>query len=550
MNGKRVVVRKRKESYIMKRKKNCVLAWCLTFVMLVCVISRATVCVHADSLYIIRIGLTNQLKQQSEVKISTKKIALGYCVNNRYTEYLHFESKSGFTLTPATGYYLVSDKVYTSYAAVKKALQQAQKIAAVKKHVYICMAGKNKWKIYAGGLTDVAQVSSWQNNLEQKLSTTFGAVTSYNGHRVMVKGSNNTIIYDGADTEQYVQIVANVLNKKGSKTLTINGCEYRGRLEVGPYGTSKLTTVNIMNVENYLRSVVGSEMSQNTSLEAMKAQAVASRTYAQNRCDNTGDTNISTPYQINDTATYQKYGGYGKENTKSVEAVTSTRGLTMYAGGEQILSYFFPSSGGVTETSANVWGNALSYLRAVPDIGELQLGKKAWSYTYTKQELGTMLGVGTVTDLQIDKVTPSSRVMQISVSGTDKNIVLKGENISQKLQLPSNKFELIKQGDNADEVSMCNGEGELAVKDLAGSNVLSGKGELTTLGQGNFVVMGNGDVKNYDTQSPATENEYKFAGMGEGHGVGMSQAGAKAMAEKGYTYDQILTYYYGNIAIR
>lgn len=535
----------------MKKQRIRILSYFLIFMLLSSMVMKGAIISHADSIYIIRIGLTNQLKQQDKVKISTKKIALGYCVNNYYSEYLHFESKNGFTLTPATGYYLVSDTVYTSYNAVQKACNKAKKVSAAKKHVYISMCGKNKWRVYAGGLSDVAKVSSWQYSLEQKVGSTFGAVTSYNGHRVLLKGANDAIIYDGADTDQYVQIAPNVLNKKGSKTLTVNGYEYRGRMEIAPFGSTKLTVVNIMNVENYLRSVVGSEMSQSTSMEAQRAQAIVSRTYAQNRCDNTGDTNITMPYQINDTATYQKYGGYSKENAKSVEAVTSTRGICIYSGGEQIQSRFFISSGGVTESSFNVWGSNAAYLQSVSDTQELAFGRGPWQYSYTGEELGAKLGVGTVTGITIDKVTSSYRVMQITVTGTEKSITLKGENITQKLGLPSCKFTMQVNGENPEELSLLNSEGSVVSKNLKGLCVVSGKGKVSTLNGGNYVVLGNSTVKNYVTDVPSAANVYQFSGMGEGNGVGMSQAGAKAMAQKGATYQQILKYYYGKgITIR
>ena len=535
----------------MKNRRMRNLTYCLIFVLLFTMTIQSSVVSHADSLYIIRIGLTNQLKQQDKVKISTKKIALGYCVNNHYTEYLHFESKSGFTLTPASGYYLVSDTVYTSYNAVKKACNKAKKVAAAKKHVYISMCGKNKWRVYVGGLNDVAKVSSWQYSLEQKVGSTFGAVTSYNGHRVLLKGANDAVIYDGSDTDQYVQIAPNVLNKKGSKTLTVNGYEYRGRMEIAPFGGKKLTVVNIMNVENYLRSVVGSELSQSTSMEAQRAQAIVSRTYAQSRCDNSGDTNISMPYQINDTATYQKYAGYSKENTKSVEAVTSTRGMCIYSGGEQIQSRFFLSSGGITESSVNVWGSNASYLQSVSDTQELPFGRGPWQYSYSADELGTQLGVGTVTGITIDKVTASYRVMQITVTGTDKSVTLKGENIMQKLGLPSCKFTMQVLGNNPDEECLKNAEGTVVTKDLKGLSVVSKNGQSSVLNGGNYVVLGKSAAVNYVTDAPASENVFQFSGMGDGNGVGMSQAGAKAMAQKGATYQQILKYYYGNrITIR
>lgn len=520
---------------------------CLICLILIngCMIN--SISANADSLYIIRVGLTEHLKQQSSVKVSTKKIAIGYCVNNRYSEYIHFTSKSGFTFQPATGYYLVSDTVYPDYASVKAAYNKAKKISSVKKYTYICMTGKNKWCLYVGGLKDVSKVSGWRSQLESKLSTTFGSVTSYNGHRVKITGGGNSLLYDGADTGQYVQISANILNKKGSKTLTVNGYEYRGRMEIGPFGTSKLTVINITNVENYLRSVVGSEMSGSYPMEALKAQAIVSRTYAQNHCRNTGDTNTSTPYSINDTETYQKYGGYSKESAKSVEAVTSTRGISIYSNGNQIDASFFPSSGGATEESKNIWGINKSYLKTVTDLDELTYGAKAWQITYTATELGNLLGTGEVTAVTVDSQTSTGRVYQLTVAGKDKSVTLKGDNVRSRLGVKSTKFKIITKNQKETEVAIMSDKTMLSVDHLSNCYAISGNHKVSSLNNGlaQYIVMGANNLSNYMAKVIDSSDTYTFAGLGNGHGVGMSQAGARALAEKGYSYTRIIKHYYG-----
>jgi stage II sporulation protein D len=521
--------------------------WSLLGLLCLCFFCLGSVTrVSADSLYIIRIGLTQHLKQQSSVTIQTKKIALGYCVNNRFSEYIHMNSKNGFVVKPATGYYLVSDKVYADYASVKADYDKAVKISSVKKYTYICMLGKNKWGLYVGGINNISKVSGFQNQLEQKLSVSFGSVTSYNGHRVMISGGGSAYLFDGADTGQYVQIAPNVLNKSGSKTLTVNGYEYRGRMEIGPYGSSKLTVVNISNVENYLRSVVGSEMERTAPMEALKAQAVASRTYAQNHCNNTGDTNTSNPYSINDTDTYQAYGGYAKENGNAVEAVTQTRGECIYASGNQINANFFASSGGATESSLNVWGTSASYLVSVSDVDELLYAPAAWTVTYTAKEIGNLLGVGDVTQVSVVSATASGRVSELLVKGSKNTISLTGDNVRTRLGLKSSKFKLVTKESTATGVTVAGLDTKQELDSLKGCYAVSKNGKVSVLGGGltQIVVTGAGNLTNY-MQSAVTSDAYLFAGLGDGDGVGMSQAGAKAMASRGDSYKQILSYYYG-----
>ncbi len=507
----------------------------------------STIKADAQSLYIVRVGLTENLKAQKSVKIKTKKIALGYCVNNTFSEYIHFSNSKGFTFTPATGYYLVSDKVYPTYAKAINAYKKARKISASKKYTYLAMTGKNKWNIYVGGLNSIDKVKGFNKKLQKKLKTTF-AITSYNGHRVKISGGKTQIVYDGAETGQYVQFVANVLNSNGSQTLTANGYEYRGRLEIAPYGSDKLTVVNVLNVENYLRGVVGTQMNSSYPHEAMRAQAIVSRTFAENQCNNTGDTNIRNPYTLNDTLSSQRYDGYKKESKKAVTAVTSTRGKTIYYNDEQINSRFFRSSGGMTESAKNIWGIEQAYLKSVADINDLGFGAEPWVKTYTKAELGAKLKVGDVTSVKVDSTTASGRVYQLTVTGSEGNVVLKGENLLNQLGLKSSKMRLITPDVDATTVSLLSAEGVSEVDSLSNCYAINKSGEVNSLNNGlaQYIVLGAKNAMNY-MASKSTESEvYTFAGMGSGHGVGLSQAGAKAMAKSGSSYTKIIKYYYGS----
>ncbi len=502
---------------------------------------------NAASLYIVRVGLTEHLKAQDSINISTKKIAIGYCVNNTFSEYIHFYNAKGFTFKPATGYYLVSNKVYPTYAKAIAAYNKAMKISASKKYTYLCMTGKNKWNIYVGGVNNIDTVNGFKSKLNKKLKTTF-SITSYNGHRVVISGGKTNLMYDGADSGQYVQIVANVLNSKGSQTLTANGYEYRGRMEIAPYGGDKLTVVNVLNIENYLRGCVGTQMDATYPHEALRAQAVASRTYAEHVCNNTGDTNVKVPYTLNDTASSQEYGGYSKENARSVTGVTSTRGITIFGNGDQIESRYFLSSGGMTESAVNIWGLGKDYLSSVADAEDIVYGGEPWVKTLTASELSDKFKVGTVTNVSIDSMTDSGRIYALTITGDAGSITLKGENILNQLDLPSSRARIITNEDPNTKVSILSAEGVTEVDSLKSCYALSGKDSVASLDNGlkQFVAIGAGDARSYMASMGYTEGAYTFAGVGYGHGVGMSQAGAKALAKKGKTYKQILKYYYGN----
>lgn len=507
--------------------------------------------VDAGSLYIVRVGLTDKLKAQSSVKIDTKKIAMGYCINNKFSEYIHMSSSNGFTVKPATGYYLISDSVYSTYSKVNAAYKKAKKVSACKNNVYICMLGKNQWALYVGGLTDVKTVSAWESKLKSA-GVSFASPTSYNGHRVLISGGGETYMFDGEESGQYVQIVANVLNKKGSKTLSVGGTEYRGRMEIGPYGTDTLTVVNICNVENYLRSVVGSEMDSSYPVEALRAQAVVSRTYAEHYCENYGDTNVEQPYILNDTETYQKYGGYSKENAKCVEAVTTTRGKCIYYNGEQIDALFFPSSGGITESALSVRGTSDSYLKSVSDLVDIAYGNKPWTVTYSKADLAKLVGLDEVESLTVDTKSTTGRALQVSIKGTsggkEKTEKLRGDNVRTRLNLPSTKFKMISVDQTETVVSVMNTEETKTVDSLKNCYALNASGTPVSLNNGasQYVVMSGQNLTNYMAQATSDSENFTFVGLGKGHGMGMSQAGARAMAQRGKSYTDIIKNYYGD----
>ena len=317
--------------------------------------------------------------------------------------------------------------------------------------------------------------------------------------------------------------------------------------------------INITNVENYLRSVVGSEMGGSAPMEALKAQAIVSRTFAQNHCNNSGDTNMSTPYGLNDAENTgsnntQKYGGYAKENKKAVEAVTSTRGRCIYSSGSQINASFFPSSGGATEASLNIWGNNLSYLKTVSDVEELSLGTKPWKTSYSGAELGKLVGLGTVEKVKVDATTGANRVDSITFTDTTgKTVTLKHDNIRVRLGLNSTKFKLLTKEQPATEVYMTNAETITNTRSLKNCFAISGSGSVKSLDNGldQYVAVGANNATNYMANDVVKDGVFTFAGLGKGHGAGMSQAGARVMAMRGADYVEIIKKYYGSsVSIR
>ncbi|MEW6493305.1 MAG: SpoIID/LytB domain-containing protein [Cyanobacteriota bacterium] len=261
---------------------------------------------------------------------------------------------------------------------------------------------------------------------------------------------------------------------------------YRGRTQLVP--TSKgLTAVNHVDLEQYLYSVLGSEMSPSWPLEALKAQAVAARSYALHQ-----RSMAKNPvYDVGDTTTWQVYKGLETEALSTQEAVNATSGQVMTYEGQIILAVFHAASGGHTENVEDIWKSPLiPYLRGVVDYDQ-SAPVYEWTKSFSRREIsGKISGVGSIISMTPERTTPQGRIVTMLV------------------------------------------EGDRGKKRLSGSDLRSALGLRSTL----FVVNQTG-------------NGFEIRGRGYGHGLGMSQWGARNLAAQGINYQQILSHYYTNATL-
>ncbi len=136
---------------------------------------------------------------------------------------------------------------------------------------------------------------------------------------------------------------------------------YRGELILRTNG-SKLTVINNLQLEDYIRGVVPSEMPSKWNIEALKAQAIAARSYALANLNKRG----SLGYDLKDTPEDQAYGGASSETPESNKACDDTRWIVLTYDKKVIPAYYSASAGGHTTNSGDVWMKDLPYLRAVP----------------------------------------------------------------------------------------------------------------------------------------------------------------------------------------
>ena len=205
-------------------------------------------------------------------------------------------------------------------------------------------------------------------------------------------------------------------NSAGERMLTVNGLQYRGSAEISLEG-SKLKYINILDMQEYLCSVVPSEMPASFGLEAVKAQAVAARTYALSQINR----HKSDGFNLCSTTHCQVYSGTRNENNITNQAVEETENMVVRYEGELISTYYSASMGGYTEDVKNVWGSSVPYLKSVKDPYEPKL--TPGSIYFTKAEIETKLknkniNIGEVVKIEVTEYTKAGRALELVITGT------------------------------------------------------------------------------------------------------------------------------------
>lgn len=410
----------------------------------------------------------------------------------------------------------------------------------------------------------VGLISRFGNRGSVGLSNTvifFGHETfqSVGGFAVRPYGGSQVALYDGGQRLTVADSPVNVADAHGGMVL-LDGAPYRGsvdfvRLEHG------VTAVNVVAIEEYLFSVVPSEMPAAWHLEALKAQAVAARTYTFHALSREG--RVHTGFDLCDRVCCQVYRGADWEHPNSTAAVMATTGLAMYFGGELIDAVYFASSGGVTENSENVWQEARPYLRSVADLHEFE--PVVWTRSFSLAEISHLLTqnrqgwVGAATDVRIGGLHASGRVESLEIHGTGGQLVLRREEIrtffspSADGSLQSRLFSLggavpvPAVAAPAESFAVLGGEQSAQIH---GMFAVGAAGSPVQLGA-SVAVHGlavQQAVAAQPVHVPAGDR-IVINGRGFGHGVGMSQRGAEGMARHGYNFRQILSHFYGGVTI-
>ncbi len=314
-----------------------------------------------------------------------------------------------------------------------------------------------------------------------------------------------------------------VITNNDQRGIWFKNRRYAGELRVS-LGDKKLKIINYLKLEKYLKSVVGSEMPKEFPFAALQSQAIAARTYALKLL---GKNKL---FDIHATQSSQVYLGLEAETEKISRAVRSTKSLAIFYENKLIDAVFHSSSGGRTENSGQVWKYQFPYLKSVIDYDQNST-KYKWSKTFMSSELDKIFSdLGGLDSMQIIQKSNSNRVLKVRLNGPNGYKDISGKNLRKKLKLLSTKFQF--------------------------NFKLNQNNKLKNPKNYNYKYNVNSDdnIVNYLVPLPVPEipKDYllEVVGYGAGHGVGMSQWGAKAMAERGASFRQILRHYYNGITIK
>ncbi|MEF3280207.1 MAG: SpoIID/LytB domain-containing protein [Elusimicrobiota bacterium] len=325
---------------------------------------------------------------------------------------------------------------------------------------------------------------------------TFGSVYVYEEKTkekyILLENSNYEIIPQGDNflliTDEKVLSPIYIESNNPSSYLIINDKKYRGKFKF-LNKNGYINVIEYVDLERYLWGVLGPEMGVSWPIEALKAQAVAARTYTLKSIDKNAE------YDMTNTTSHQVYTGFENISPQIISAVNETRGEVLSYKDDIFYAYYHANSGGHTTTPSGAWNsNVILPLKGVSDPYYKYSRNAKWYIYITNLDILRFInkngyGATKVKDIKIYSKDRSGRAIKLLFKTDRGNI-------------------------------------KLEAKDFR-----------------NFI--GTYDLKStFITKIEKLASGYKFYGKGWGHGVGLCQDGARFMADKGYNYKKILSFYY------
>ena len=461
------------------------------------------------------------------------------------------------------GYHLQLGEAVDDYAVASALLTQ---IKMTYPEAYLVL--DQGWRIFYGAYLNENEALVALGQVSAKINPINVAVAKPEMGRIIVMHKAQILFaYNSKDQEYAFK----------SSIFELNGIKYRNMCIVKRVIGSDFTVINRVTMSEYLYGVVPKEMSGEWPIEALKAQAIAAKNYV-----------LSAPRKFNygfdvcSTINSQVYGGYSAEKPRSNQAVDETKGLVLTHAGKVVPLYYHSSSGGVTDASENVWSSALPYIKSTLDPYSLGAPNADWSLSLSKGDIEVKLivagyNVGALKSVQILERAPSGRVTQMAFIGSNGTARIEKDKVRSILGSTLLKSMLFSFEPTTVQVQASVQTGTIKKQDVEPVFVRSNEGIFSKLiGSNQVSIEGKSGVvtKVIDINalrnakdiysSVNTQNGYDiyafksteafdisgsnvvFYGHGYGHGLGMSQWGAKKMADEGLMFQDILKHYYAN----
>ena len=305
--------------------------------------------------------------------------------------------------------------------------------------------------------------------------------------RVVLDKSNVSLKFRPDNVEN------SIILESWDQPIAVNNMQYRGLIEIHN-SLGVLQVINVVSMNDYLKGVVPSEIPALWPEEALKAQAVAARTFCYYHI---AKGNSNALYNLDASTNSQVYKGVSVEKPTTTKAVEETAGIIITEGGQPIIAYFHSTCGGRTADDQTVWsGDGHDYLKGITCKFCGDSPHSTWESELSLADITKTLqtkynSIDKITNISFAK--KDGRVVEVKITYSNGSVRLKGNDF--RLMFPSQ-----------------------TIKSLYFTSEKKGKGLL-------------------------------LKGHGWGHGVGMCQWGAKGMADAGFAYKNIISHYYKNIRL-
>lgn len=484
-----------------------------------------------------RIGLNYKNKNAPNIVVSSQEsLALFASVERKPVKIFECDSKSvTFEKGSSSRVNVIVDKRFSTFSELFNEVGALRRQNSKSFYYY-----DQGWYLALGRYESSSQAKSQFKSFSGVTSNQLTTRKTASDDVYLMANGKSLLAYK-SDTSDFF-VASTTYPDKG--IVTYDGKTYRGGIGGNRSVSNDMSVINYLLMDHYLYGILPKEMSGKWPIEALKAQAVVARNFAITSFEKHSDEG----YDLCDNTDCQVYGGYSVEAVGSNLAVDESTGDLLYYNDELVIGFYHSNSGGKTASIENVWTSSIPYLKSVEDPFSVGSPNTDWIVMMSPDEISDKLAIknyfiGTLKSIKVNDVARDGRVQEIQFIGSKETATLKKEEMRKVFGYVTFKsiwFEVLT--DNVMTVANTSEYTQLTLSDASAHD-----GSLTSslANKSTITVIGANGKKTID-MSPST---YTFVGHGFGHGIGMSQWGAKKMADEGYSYEEILYHYYSDTKI-